>query len=225
MRRLGAAEESNFWPVYSDLALSTAFVLLLFLLLQMAENGRLLAERNFARERVQLTQRILHRDLEGVEGVVEVEENGNIQIVTLGADFLFPPDEARLTAVGDSLLKQISHILLANQRHYTRVAVEGHADAQRSRSFVRAGDLEGDHGNWRLSSERAIQVVQRLQRDGIDGAKLEAVGRSMYEPLDTIYRRHVPMPSVHEIAEADSSMARNRRMLVRIFYSEDAPVQ
>lgn len=201
MRRSESGEEYNFWPVYSDLALATLFVVLLFLLLQMVENGRLLADRDFAQERMERTQATVGQMMERVPGVAGVDENGNIQTVTLGADFLFAPDDADLTIEGERLLEEITRILLATQARYTRVAVEGHADARQSIRFFQTGDLRQDHGNWRLSAERAIQVVQRFQGAGLDGDKLEAVGRSIYDPVNP------------------DSLQQNRRMVLRIFYS------
>src|SRR5689334_431452 len=98
--RRGGDEGYNFWPVYSDLALSMLLVLLLFLLAQFVFNSRLLIEQDIARSRVRILQQSLRRELQNVPGVAGIEENGNLQIITLSADFLFPTDQATLTPQG-----------------------------------------------------------------------------------------------------------------------------
>jgi flagellar motor protein MotB len=157
-----------------------------------------------------------------VPGVERIEENGNLQIITLSADFLFPTDQATLTPQGVRLLGQLSHTIQQAERRYTRVAVEGHADFRPSAGFYRRGDLDEDHGNWRLSAERAIQVVQRFQKDGLDGGKLEVVGRSGYAPVDTAYRKYGRYTDDERgrHPEYETSLQRNRRIVIRLFYSE-----
>jgi outer membrane protein OmpA-like peptidoglycan-associated protein len=221
--RRGADEGYNFWPVYSDLALSMLLVLLLFLLAQFVFNSRLLIEQDFARSRVRVLQQSIRRELQNVPGVERIEENGNLQIITLSADFLFPTDQATLTPQGAQLLGQLSRTIRRAERRYTRVAVEGHADFRPSAEFYRQGDLNEDHGNWRLSAERAIQVVQRFQSDGLDGGKLEVVGRSGYAPVDTAYRKYSGYAGEEERErhpEYEHSLQRNRRIVIRLFYSE-----
>lgn len=211
---------SSFWPVYSDLALSLVLILVLFLLAQFVFNSRLLVTQDVSRVRTRMLQGSLHRQLEKTKGVVSIVENGNLQIITLSADFLFPSDDAHLTGEGAELLQQLGKQFFDNQERFTRVAVEGHADAQGSLRFRAAGDNAVDLGNWRLSAERAIRVVQLLQGIGLSGSKLEVVGRSNYEPIDTTYRRYPLRTKAGQIPVFDSSLRNNRRIVIRLFYSE-----
>lgn len=221
--RRHADEGYNFWPVYSDLALSMLLVLLLFLLAQFVFNSRLLIEQDIARTRVRALQQSLRRELQNAHGVERIEENGNLQIITLSADVLFPTDQATLKPEGAELLRQLSRTFHQAESRYTRVAVEGHADFRPSAEFYERGDFDDDHGNWRLSAERAIQVVQMFQQDGLDGRKLEVVGRSEYAPVDTLYRAYEKYRTEKERErhrEYTESLQRNRRIVIRIFYSE-----
>lgn len=216
------AEGYNFWPVYSDLALSAVLILILFVLAQTVVSSRLLVTQDLSGARVHALQQSVRRSLEGVPGVEEVSTDGNTQIITLSADFLFPTDDTGLTPRGRQLLEQISTLLHSNEARFTRVAVEGHADARRSRRFYRPGDLPDDHGNWRLSAERSIQVVQLFQTRGFAGEKLEVIGRSGYAPTDLHYQTFADWDAADTVRAFQASLQRNRRIVVRLFYSEAA---
>ncbi|MDB4949774.1 MAG: hypothetical protein JWM27_2423 [Gemmatimonadetes bacterium] len=205
-------EPHNFWPVYSDVALSTVLVLVLLLLGQVVLNSRQLVERNYDRDRLLAAQQALRDKLATLEGVTCVEENGDVQTLTLNSDFLFPPDSAALKAAGTHLLERMAPFFTENQGQYDHIVVEGHADSRPSVLYARLGDLKRDHGNWRLSAERAIQVVQALQGLGVDGSRLAAVGRSSYEPAASGPDCSATHP--HAGFEAD------RRIKIQLWYSE-----
>jgi len=122
---------------------------------------------------------------------------------------LFPTDQAILSPRGDALLRRFGLALQEHATFYTRIEIEGHADENRSRTFFRPGDVQDDHGNWRLSAERAITVAQLLQGLGIPGKQLAVVGRSFYEPENP--------------ERSEEAWAQNRRVQVRLFYSEITP--
>ena len=210
-------DDFNFWPVYSDLALSIVLVLLLFLLAQLVFNSRLIITQDLARLRVQRQQAGVHARLALAPGVDTIVVDGSEQTIILNADFLFDTDDTTLTANGRRLLGNLSEILRTNEKQFTRVAVEGHADHRPSRRF--RGDSP-DYGNWRLSAERAIRVVQLFQAAGLAGNRLAVVGRSSYEPVDTLFRRYPFDTDPREVRELDESLRRNRRLVIRLFYSE-----
>jgi outer membrane protein OmpA-like peptidoglycan-associated protein len=212
-------DDFNFWPVYSDLALSIVLVLLLFLLAQLVFNSRLLITQDLARMRVQRHQANVRARIIGAEGVDSIKVDGSEQTIILSADFLFATDDTTLTANGRRLLGDLSGILHANEKQFTRVQVEGHADYRPSRRFKDRGDSPG-YGNWRLSAERAIRVVQLFKAAGLAGGRMAAVGRSSYEPADTLYKRYRLNANAGEVPELDESLRRNRRLVIRLFYSE-----
>jgi len=225
MRRDEETEGFHFWPVYSDLALSVVLVFLLFLLSQFVFNYRLQISQNLERLRIREQQAAIEEGIGRVEGVDMVIVDGNVQIITLSADFLFPTDGTQLKSEGVVLLHDLAALLASRRGAFTRVAVEGHADHRRSPRYGRSGDVTQDYGNWRLSSERAVQVVQILQGSDLPGEKLEAVGRSSYAPADTIYLRYADDPGREGNRAYLTSLERNRRIVIRLFYSElAAPV-
>ena len=71
-------------------------VLMLFLLAQAVFSSRLLLTQDVSRLRVKQRQERVHASLARVPGVDTVEENGNLQIITLSGDFLFDPDDTRM---------------------------------------------------------------------------------------------------------------------------------
>lgn len=217
-RRL--SEGYNFWPVYSDLALAAVLVLMLFLLTQHVVNSRLLVQQDIARLKVRELQEDIRARLSGIQGITGVSADGNIQIITLSGDVLFPPDETRLTQRGSELLDELTSLLLDNDTLFTRIVVEGHADIENSRNFYRSGDVDEDHGNWRLSAERAIRVVQLFQRGGISGQKLEVSGRSEYDPSDVTFKNFFKRARPDTFAPYRASLQQNRRIVIKLFYSE-----
>jgi outer membrane protein OmpA-like peptidoglycan-associated protein len=219
MRRR-ASEPYNFWPVYSDLALSAILVLMLFLLTQHVVNSRLIIQQDISRLEVRELQDNVQARLSAMPGIIGTTTDGNTQIITLSGDFLFQPDETTLTPRGTELLTNISALLLANDTLFTRIVVEGHADIENSRNFYREGDVVGDHGNWRLSAERAIRVVQQFQRGGIAGRKLEVSGRSEYDPSDLTFRHFTGRAQPDTISAYRQSLQNNRRIVIKLFYSE-----
>ena len=210
----------NFWPSYGDLALTAVLILLLFLLTTNVATSRALLEQNIDGLRVESRQEIVRSSLEGVQGIDTIEVDGNTQIITLSGDLVFLSDSTDLKPEGKALLQNLAGILDANERDFTRIVVEGHADAQDSRAFYRAGDNPDDHGNWRLSAERAIRVVQLFQQAGIDGSKLEVSGRSKYGPRDGDFLQWQELDAPELIPEYQRSLRKNRRIVIRLFYSK-----
>lgn len=204
----------NFWPVYSDLALS---MVLLLILVVLAQHTRTLLQIDVQATIVRLRQEELSIRLDGlpVHSIID----GNTQIIVLSADSLFLSDSSELRPEGRELLLQVYGVFGRAQVPFTRIAVEGHADHQMSGMF-HSGDIESDGGNWRLSAERAIQVAQLLQRAGMAAEKLEVVGRSHYAPVDSTYLQ-IPLEERGDARSGyQASLQRNRRIALRIFYSE-----
>jgi chemotaxis protein MotB len=161
------------------------------------------------RARLAERQAAIAKALQGERGVQGVRSDGNLQLFTFSADALFPPDDANLSPSGAELLHRFAQVLQQHPEYYTRIEVEGHTDKNPSRNYSRKEDIESDHGNWRLAAERAITVVQLFQRRGIPGQRLGVVGRSLYDPV------------VHEYSP--EALKQNRRVQVRLFYSEVTP--
>lgn len=171
-------------------------------------NSKLLASQDIARIEVQERQANIKGRFQNERGVISISEDGNIQKFTFSADVLFPTDIAALSPQGDDLLTNFGQVLRDNSSFYTRIEIEGHADLNPSKHFFKSGDYPEDHGNWRLSSERTITVAQLFQELGIPGEQLAVLGRSFYNPVDKDNTEEV--------------LAKNRRIEMRLFYSETA---
>jgi flagellar motor protein MotB len=212
-RRRDRGGQYNFWPVYSDIALS---MVLLLLLVVLAQQIRTLLETDVQATIVTLRQAGMAAALAGLPVTSSVD--GNTQVIVLSTDLLFVSDSADLRPEGRDLILRVYHRLVAAKIPFTRISVEGHADHQRS-GLIRPGDLKQDGGNWRLSAERAVQVAQLLQTFGMQPEKLEVVGRSYYAPADSGYLQNAPGKRGRREAEYQASLQHNRRITLRIFYS------
>lgn len=218
-------EEVNFWPVYSDLAMVMILILLLFIVTQFIVNSQILAQETLrqvtgieldrARQQLQQRQARIKELFSNEPDIRSIRQDGSLQTFIFSADVLFPTDQAVLSSRGYELLRRFGSVLKDNAAHYTRIEVEGHADLNQSKNFFRPNDVEMDHGNWRLSAERAITVAQIFQSLGIDGQKLAVVGRSLYEP-------EIPVRFEDRLRQSEA-LSQNRRVQVRLFYSEVTP--
>ncbi len=128
-------------------------------------------------------------DLEGVE-VSRVPEGVRLRVEDR---LLFPSAQAELTEEGRTLVAERLREVVAHQPG--EVEVQGHTDS-------RPIQTPRFPSNWSLSSARAIAIVEALIEDGVDPARLRAVGMADTRPLAT-----------NETAEG---RARNRRVEVII---------
>lgn len=210
-----AAEEAKQYARELEERLTTSEVHKMALQLEVTRQGEVitrLREQDVktikTKEELDKRQQTIATAFKGERGVEGIRTDGNLQTFTFSADVLFPSDQANLSPQGEELLQRFSRVLQQHPEYYTRIEVEGHADENRSSTFFRRGDVDEDHGNWRLSAERAITVAQLFQTRGISGQRLGVVGRSFYDPVTN---EHSP-----------EAMKQNRRVQVRLFYSEVA---
>jgi outer membrane protein OmpA-like peptidoglycan-associated protein len=206
-RTLEGDDDSNFWPVYADLAMVMLLIFFLFMMAQLVIN-KLLELENPAIKEMRHLQDEIYQNFQGQKGVFPQPPDGAKQAFIFSADVLFAPDDATLKEEGKQLMTRFGKAIFKYSPYYDRIEVEGHADTSPSQLFYRRNvDLATDHGNWRLSSERAITVVQLFQElaaagDYKIGQQLAVVGRSFYDPADP------------------NDLAQNRRIVIRLYYSE-----
>jgi outer membrane protein OmpA-like peptidoglycan-associated protein len=212
-----AEDETNFWPVYADLAMVMLLIFFLFMLAQFVIT-KLLVDINPAAKEMRETQKkiiALFKSQERFNKVEAQEPDGAKQAFLFKADVLFKPDDATLRDTGQSLLTDFCDVILDYAGYYDRIEIEGHADSHPSALFYhRNSDLGQDHGNWRLSAERAITVAQLFQQRGDPqqiGKQLAVVGRSFYDPA---------RPEDGNTLNRDLAREQNRRIVIRLYYSE-----
>ncbi|WP_227245156.1 type VI secretion system protein TssL, long form [Paraburkholderia caribensis] len=106
-------------------------------------------------------------------GTVNVDEDARHSSVTFRGDSMFAPGGANVNA---SMAPLIAKIAGEVTKVAGKVTVTGYTDniPIRSRQFA---------SNDELSEERATQVMQMLQADGVPGTRLEAIGKGAADPI------------------------------------------
>ncbi|MBO1110568.1 OmpA/MotB family protein [Bordetella petrii] len=89
-------------------------------------------------------------------------------------ELLFPSGQAMLSPTGLGLIARMATVINRSQGY--PVSVEGHSDPVpiQTRQFP---------SNWELSAGRAASVLRELVRDGVDPARLRAVGYADTHPI------------------------------------------
>lgn len=181
--RLRREENNNPWMAYTDLGVALvslfilAFVAMATLKEQKAEDLTRTEEevlscqeemRKIASERNALLSKSLHTSIEA--GLIALED-GKIQIQ---ASFLFPINGADLTPEGVRVIQGISKGLLDVLSESDVIMVSGFTDDTPVKSAT--------YTNWNLSTERAVNVVKTLIKQGFPADRLFAAGFGEYQP-------------------------------------------
>jgi len=182
--RLRREEGSNPWMAYTDLGIALvslfilAFVAMATLKEQKAEDLTRTEEevlscqeemRKIAAERNALLAKSLQTSIEA--GLIALED-GKIQIQ---ASFLFPTNGANLTQEGIGVIKGISKGLLDALDTGDVIMVSGFTD-----DIPFSGSTS--YTNWNLSTERAVNVVKTLIKEGFPSDRLFAAGFGEFQP-------------------------------------------
>lgn len=176
-------ENSNPWMAYTDLGIALvslfilAFVAMATLKEQKAEDLTRTEEevlscqeemRKIAAERNALLSKSLQTSIEA--GLIALED-GKIQIQ---ASFLFPVNGADLTSEGVGVIRGISKGLLEALDSTDVIMVSGFTDDTPVKSST--------YTNWNLSTERAVNVVKTLIKEGFPPERLFAAGFGEHQP-------------------------------------------
>ncbi|PWJ61348.1 MULTISPECIES: OmpA family protein [unclassified Fibrobacter] len=176
-------ENSNPWMAYTDLGVALvslfilAFVAMATLKEQKAEDLTRTEEevlscqeemRKIAAERNALLSKSLQTSIEA--GLIALE-GGKIQIQ---AQFLFPINGADLTQEGVGVIRGISKGLLEAMDSTDVIMVSGFTDDTPIKSST--------YTNWNLSTERAVNVVKTLIKEGFPPERLFAAGFGEHQP-------------------------------------------
>ena len=182
--RLRREEGSNPWMAYTDLGIALvslfilAFVAMATLKEQKAEDLTRTEEevlscqeemRKIAAERNALLAKSLQTSIEA--GLIALED-GKIQIQ---ASFLFPTNGAKLTTEGEGVIKGISKGLLDALDTGDVIMVSGFTD-----DIPFSGSTT--YTNWNLSTERAVNVVKMLIKEGVPSDRIFAAGFGEFQP-------------------------------------------
>ena len=182
--RLRREEGSSPWMAYTDLGIALvslfilAFVAMATLKEQKAEDLTRTEEevlscqeemRKIAAERNALLAKSLQTSIEA--GLIALED-GKIQIQ---ASFLFPTNGAKLTTEGEGVIRGISKGLLDALDTGDVIMVSGFTD-----DIPFSGSTT--YTNWNLSTERAVNVVKMLIKEGFPSDRIFAAGFGEFQP-------------------------------------------
>lgn len=114
------------------------------------------------------------KDAFGLSSDVAVtEQNGNM-VVTLENDVNYSSGSSRLNRESRKAVESLAKTLKNNPN--MRVIVEGHTDSDK---YPSGAGMD----NWQLSVNRAMVVVKRLIRNGVNPEQLTVAGRGANDPL------------------------------------------
>ena len=106
-----------------------------------------------------------------------IKSGGGVKIV-VASDFYFSAGSVELAGDAANMLKKFSEIFKPIPN---KIRVEGHTD---DRSIQPGSPMAQRYpSNWELSSQRAINVVKSLERNGIAAERLSAVAFGDAQPL------------------------------------------
>jgi len=211
--------EVNFWPVYSDIAwvvviIMLLFVLSLYLITAINLGGASLEMRQKQQElRKEFTATTPDSHEVFDNGIVDIQQDGNLQLFIFDADYFFNFGEWTFAkAQSQDFLKNFGKKLAKDTTRFRRIQIEGHASWERKSQQTKGQKYE--HDNWLLSAQRALAVGEMFIKGGVPASMISVSGRAHYVPFDAALTVTLANPDNIEKA------APNRRVNVIIFYSQ-----
>jgi chemotaxis protein MotB len=152
------------------------------------------------RERMSELERTLGAALAplAAEGQVRLLRNARGLTVDIGAGALFAPGQATLRQEARDVLVAVAKVVRVGEEP---LEVEGHTDDTPIYSSAFPS-------NWELSATRASTVVRLLVEQGVAPARMAAIGRAQFQPVES-----------NDTAEG---RARNRRVSLTVVASAPA---
>jgi outer membrane protein OmpA-like peptidoglycan-associated protein len=145
---------------------------------------------------------------------IVIHNDATLQRISFGSHVLFDGDQIKLLMRGNSMLKELSGVLLADGRleHIQEIQIQGHADPEPSHAYS---------SNLELAAHRAMTVFLTLQAFGID-PRYSMMSATTFGEYVPVQRRFWDGPYSPEqlAADNDSFTERmmNRRIEILLFY-------
>jgi len=111
----------------------------------------------------------MRQQLAGVEGA-NIQRNADLLAVTFKSDVLFDTNSAALKAGSYDEISRVAQVL--NQYPETTIMIAGHTDSTGSDTY-----------NQQLSEQRAMSVKNALAGQGVNPARMSAVGYGESKPI------------------------------------------
>jgi chemotaxis protein MotB len=100
-------------------------------------------------------------------GKLQVEIRNGLMLVKLPDNILFDPGKTEIKSAGQDAIKQVTAILAGIEGR--KFQVTGHTD----NVPIKSGKFKS---NWELSTQRAVEVVKFMSKNGMDEKRLSAAG-------------------------------------------------
>lgn len=136
-----------------------------------------------------------------LQGVVRTDLKDEGLDLSLDSGFVFSSGDARIDPKMEEALASMLKTLQPYSDKY-QFAVEGHTDDQ---PVVAGGRYDS---NWELSTARAIEVRDRLEKTGVDPVRIRVEGYA-----DT---KKLPEKELEGLSD-EERRARHRRVVVRVY--------
>lgn len=105
---------------------------------------------------------------------LSIKQDGDMFYVSMEEQLLFNSGSTRVNKSGRAILDKLANIIMGNSG--MTVMVEGHTDSVPLREGAAYST------NWELSAARAVSVVRRLAKKGVNPGSLVAAGRGEHDP-------------------------------------------
>jgi chemotaxis protein MotB len=136
-------------------------------IVQLAEREKLMAMRQLAQKAGEAMKPLI------MQGLVDVTSTDGKLTIAIRSDILFSSGAAQLSADAQPVIRLLGQVL---RDFPVDVRVEGHTD-----NVPVAGTLFPS--NWELSATRAASVVHLLVAEGVEPARLSAIGYGEFHPV------------------------------------------
>lgn len=112
----------------------------------------------------------------GYEDFIKAEKTDEYILLRFTESVLFQPDSPQMKEEGHTVLGFVSETLRKMNDNIEHIQIDGHT--------ANVGDESTDnYFAWELSSERAIEVLKILVKDGMQQSKMSVSGYSHYIPV------------------------------------------
>ncbi len=114
---------------------------------------------------------------------VKITEDERGIVISLLADAFFKSGSPELTPEGKAVIRKLIKVLSSKDLRNNMIRVEGHTDNTPISPMSPIYKIYPT--NWDLSAARAVAVVKMLEKGGVPGKNLEAVGYGQYHPVES----------------------------------------
>lgn len=128
---------------------------------------------------------------------IELQDTGNYVQIHMKDVVLFEPNKADILASSKPILKVIENALSHVYDRIDHITISGHT------ADVVVDPTHSDELSWKLSTERAVTVLNELTKNGLKENKLSIQGYAHYDPI---------APN-----DTDADRSKNRRVEITIF--------